>query len=84
MAGAKARQRGPGATSAGTIEQQLGHDPSSGSLNEPDYRQDEARRPAAQAGLSLAAPSSSHEESASAFECASTQHCTTRRRSDLP
>jgi hypothetical protein len=38
MAGVKARQRGRRSTSTGTIEQQLGHDPSSGSLNEPDYR----------------------------------------------
>jgi len=36
MAGMKARQRGRRSTSAGTIEQHLGHDPSSGSLNEPD------------------------------------------------
>ena len=38
VAGVKARQRGRRSTSTGTIEQQFGHDPSSGLANETDYR----------------------------------------------
>jgi len=38
VAGVEARQRGRRSTSTGTIERELGHDPSSGPLNEPDYR----------------------------------------------
>jgi hypothetical protein len=37
VAGVKSRQRRWRTASTGTIEQQLGHDPSSGSLNDRDY-----------------------------------------------
>jgi hypothetical protein len=38
VAGVESRHRRRRSTSTGTIEQKLGHDPSSGSWNEPDYR----------------------------------------------
>jgi hypothetical protein len=37
VTGMEARHRRRRPTSTGTVEQQLGHDPSSGSWNEPDY-----------------------------------------------
>ena len=43
VAGVEAWQRRRRTASTGAVEQKLGHDPSSGSLNEPDYR----RRPRA-------------------------------------
>ena len=49
--GVESRQRRGRSTSTGTIELQLGHDPSSGSLNEPDYRRAPTRRPPANSRL---------------------------------
>jgi hypothetical protein len=48
------RQRRGRSTSTGTIAQQLGHNPSSGSLNEPDYRRGTPRRPVDQPSLTFA------------------------------
>ena len=43
VAGVESRHRRRRSTSTGTIEQKLGHDPSSGSWNEPDYRRQATR-----------------------------------------
>jgi hypothetical protein len=40
VTGMESRHRRRRSTSTGTIEQKLGHDPSSGSWNEPDYRRE--------------------------------------------
>jgi hypothetical protein len=43
MAGVESRQRRRRSTSTDAIEQKLGHGPSSGSWNEPDYRRQSTR-----------------------------------------
>jgi hypothetical protein len=62
VAGVESRHRRRRSTSTGTIEQQLGHDPSSGSWNAPRLSAPVTARsrPAPAAALSLPRPSSGH------------------------
>jgi hypothetical protein len=45
VTGVESRHRRRRSTSTGTVEQKLGHDPSSGSWNKPDYRRQATRGP---------------------------------------
>jgi hypothetical protein len=68
----ESRHRRRRSTSTRTIQQTLGHDPSSGSWNEPDFRRQPTRsRPAPTAALSLTAPSSGHRGPVRTIACAS-------------
>jgi hypothetical protein len=82
VAGVESRRRRRRSTSTGAVEQKLGHDPSSGSWNEPDYRRQSTRgRPARQPRYRFPTPSSDQSRSATSIAPASMRE---RQRAELP
>jgi hypothetical protein len=81
--GVESRQRRRRSTSTGAVEQKLGHDPSSGSWNEPRLSAPVDARPTGPpAALSHPTASSGQSRSATAIAPASKQKPDRRRRSN--